>query len=90
MTGEDKTLLAMALMRMLSSLVEVSAAVLMLRLGKVTSALRINAVLGLFGPTILLLVTLTGVAGLAGKVPPTKLGLIILGVSLIFAATRIQ
>lgn len=88
MTGEDKTLLAMALMRMLSSLVEVSAAILMLRLGKVTSALRINAVLGLFGPTILLLVTLTGVVGLAGKVAPGRLALVIAGVALIFAATR--
>ena len=89
MTGEDKTVLAMALMRMLSSLVEVSAAILMLRFGKVVTAVRINALLGLFGPTILLLVTLTGVAGLAGKIAPARLALIIAGVGLIIAATRV-
>ncbi len=88
MSGEDKTVLAMALMRMLSSLVEVSAAILMLRFGKVVTAVRINALLGLFGPTILLLVTLTGVAGLAGKIAPARLALIIAGVALIIAATR--
>ena len=88
MSGEDKTVLAMALMRMLSSLVEVSAAILMLRFGKVVTAVRINALLGLFGPTILLLVTLTGVAGLAGKIAPARLAMIIAGVALIIAATR--
>ena len=61
----------------------------MLRFGKVVTAVRINALLGLFGPTILLLVTLTGVAGLAGKIAPARLALIIAGVGLIIAATRV-
>jgi hypothetical protein len=88
MTGEDRTLWAMAMMRVVSSLVEVTAAIVMLRLGKVTSALKVNAALGLFGPSILLLVTLIGVAGLAGKLPPARLLLILTGAALIFAATR--
>lgn len=82
----DKHVLGMALLRVLSSAIEFTAAMLMLKLNRVDDALRINAALSLVGPTILLAVTAVGLAGLAGRVPVTRLALIVAGVALIFYA----
>lgn len=78
----------MASLRVVSGSVELLAAWLMWRLGRVESALKINAALGLFGPTIMLLVTLIGIAGLAGNVPVHRLALIGAGALLIFLGAR--
>lgn len=78
----------MVLLRMLSAGVELTAALLMWRIGRLETAIQINAALGLFGPTILVLATLLGVAGLAGKLPAAKLLLISLGVLCIFLGAR--
>jgi len=84
----DKHVLAMAAVRVLSSMIELSAAVLMLKLNRVDSALKINAVLALVGPTVMLTVTALGLWGLAGKIPPVKMLAIILGVGCIFYGVR--
>jgi len=78
----------MVLVRLLSSAVELSAAVLMARYNRVDTALRINGILGLVGPLILLAVTTLGVAGLAGRLPVHKLLMILAGVLLIILGTR--
>lgn len=78
----------MAIMRVLSGTVELLAAWLMWRAGRVESALQINAALGVFGPTVLILVTALGIAGLAGRVPPAKLALIGCGALLILLGAR--
>ena len=78
----------MVLVRLLSSAVELSAAVLMARYNRVDTALRINGILGLVGPLILLTVTTLGVAGLAGRLPVHKLLMILAGVLLIILGTR--
>ncbi len=80
----DKIVFAMAMLRCFSSCIELSAAMLMLRYGKVETALKINAVLALVGPTIMILVTTLGLVGLAGKVSISKMGFIFSGVVLIF------
>lgn len=85
--GEKAVVRGMALVRFISASIEFTAAMLILRLGRVEPALRINAVLGLIGPTILVLVTGLGIVGLAGKVSPGKLSLIFFGVLLILAGT---
>jgi hypothetical protein len=78
----------MAALRFLSSAIECAAALYMLRLFRVQDALRLNAVLGLVGPTILILVTIIGVAGIAEKLSVERIALILVAVVLVFVATR--
>ena len=78
----------MAALRFLSSAIECAAALYMLRLFRVQDALRLNAVLGLVGPTILILVTIVGVAGIAEKLSIERIALILVAVVLVFVATR--
>ncbi|MBE3576445.1 MAG: YqhV family protein [Limnochordales bacterium] len=75
----------MVALRFISSLIELTGALLMWRAGTVKGAFQINASLGLVGPIILLLVSSLGIAGLAAQVSPWKLALVIAGVMLIFA-----
>jgi hypothetical protein len=84
----DKHVLAMAAVRVLSSLIELTAAILMLKLNRVEAALKINATLALVGPTIMLTVMALGLWGLAGKIPLSKMLTIILGVGLIFYGVK--
>lgn len=80
----DKFVFGMAAVRIMSGLIEFSAALLMLKLNRVDHALKVNALLAFIGPMILLTVTSIGLAGLAGKVDPSKLAIIATGVILIF------
>lgn len=88
LTEEAKLVAGMALFRLIAGTIEVSAALLMLRFQRVETAIQINAVLGLIGPFIFVMVSLLGFIGLAGKVSYTKLGLLALGVLLILIAAR--
>ncbi len=88
MTPEFKFVAGMALLRLLSAAVEVTAAVLMLRFGRVETAFKINAVLGLVGPFILIGVTSLGLFGMAGKISYEKLIAIVVGVLLILYGAR--
>ncbi len=85
---EGRIVLSMAAIRFLSAAIECTAAFLMLRSAKVQSAFQINAVLALIGPLVLLSVSALGLLGLAGKIPPAKVGLIALGVGLILWGAR--
>jgi len=80
----DKIVLSMALIRLMSSGIEFTSAMLMLYFNRVETAFKINAVLALVGPTVLLTVTTLGLVGLAGKVSPVGMMSIITGVVLIF------
>ena len=84
----DPFVRGMATVRFLSSAIECTAAIFMLRLGRVDSALRINGVLGLVGPAVLIVTTALGVAGLAGRVQVGKILLIFAGVYLILYGSR--
>jgi hypothetical protein len=85
---KENTILAMAALRVLSGLLEIGAAVLIIRLSRIDTALRINGLLAVVGPTILLLGIMLGVAGLSDRLPLGRLVLIYLGAFLIFWATR--
>lgn len=85
---KDKFVFGMAGVRMLSGMIEFSAALLMLKLNRVDQAMKVNAVLAFIGPIILLTVTSIGIAGLAGKVSPLKLAIIGAGVILIFVGVN--
>lgn len=80
----DKIVFAMVMLRCLSGCIELTAALLMLKFGRVESALKINAVLAMVGPTVMILVTTLGLVGLAGKVSISKMAIIFSGVILIF------
>jgi hypothetical protein len=80
----EKIVFGMAGLRILSATIEFTAAMLMLKFGRVETAFKINALLALIGPTILLTVTSLGLVGLAGKVSSGGIGLVMLGVALIF------
>ncbi|MGB9803808.1 YqhV family protein [Desulfofundulus sp.] len=80
----DRIVLGMALLRLLSSSIEFSAAMLMLYFNRVETAFKINSFLALVGPTVLLTTTSLGLVGLAGKVSPSSMMIILLGVTLIF------
>ncbi len=80
----DKIVFGMAAMRFLSSGIEFTAAMLMLKFGKVETAFKINALLAVVGPTVFLIVTSLGLIGLAGKVSLGKMVYILAGVALIF------
>ncbi len=88
MTDEIQVVRSMALLRFIAGSLEITAALLMIRYGKVGIALRINAGLGLFGPIILTSVSLLGLAGLAGRVSLSKLGIVAAGLFLILLGTR--
>lgn len=81
---KDKFVFGMAAMRMISGLIEFSAALLMLKFNRVEAAMKINALLAFVGPIIFLTVTTIGLAGLAGRVEPSKMVIIGMGVILIF------
>jgi len=86
--SEMRALTSMAFIRLLSGTIEISAALTMLRLSNLRSAVRINALLGLVGPIILLSASFAGIAGMAGRVQTSKLVMIVLGVALILAGAR--
>lgn len=80
----DKIVLSMALVRFLSAGIEFTAAMMMLYFNRVETAFKINAVLAMVGPTVLVTVTTLGLVGLAGKVSPLGMASIVTGVCLIF------
>lgn len=84
----DPFVQGMATVRFVSATIEATAAFLMLRMGRVETALRINGILGLVGPAILVTTTALGVAGMAGRVPAAKIAVIACGVYLILYGSR--
>lgn len=88
MQTEFRTVLGMALMRFLAGTVEITAALLMLKFATVQTAMKINAVLGMIGPTVLMLVSLLGLIGLSQQISYAKMLIIAAGVLLIFYGAR--
>lgn len=80
----DKVVYGMAAVRFISAAIEFTAAILMLKFGRVETAFKINSVLAMIGPTVLLTVTGLGLIGLVGKVSLSSIAIIISGVALIF------
>ena len=78
----------MALVRVISGLLEIGVALVFLKLGKVESALRMNTFLGLVGPLVFLTVSALGIAAVAVKLSWPKIGLICLGIILVLIGTK--
>lgn len=77
----DKAAFSMALLRILSGSIELTAAFVMLRFNDVQKALVINSMLALVGPLILISTTTIGLVGLSDKLSPVKFIWIVAGVS---------
>lgn len=88
MFDEGKLIFSIRLLRSLSALVEISAVVLMFRLTRLDSLVRVNTALGLVGPAIFLLVSVLGVVGMAPKLNPWKFALLAAGLVLVMLGTR--
>jgi hypothetical protein len=85
---EERALSGMAALRVLSGLLEIVAAIVIMKFGKIETALRINAMLGLAGPIVFLLVSVLGVIAVAVRIIPWKVGLIILGILFVMIGTK--
>lgn len=79
----DTAVMSMAGLRILSALIELSAAITMLFLNDVRKALAVNAFLAVVGPTILITTMSIGLINLADELSLSKLLFIGLGVALI-------
>lgn len=80
----------MAVLRVISGLIEIITAVVFLKLGRVESALRLNAFLGLVGPVVFLAVSALGIVAVAVKLPPIKVILTCLGIILVLWGTGMK
>jgi hypothetical protein len=78
----------MAYLRVIGAAIEIIAALLMIWRGSIASALKINALLGLVGPAVLLAVSALGLVGIAVHVSPLKTTMVGLGVILILLGAR--
>ncbi|MEK4511683.1 DUF2619 domain-containing protein [Paenibacillus anaericanus] len=64
----DKFVTSMATLRIVSGTIEIAAALLMLKLGRVDKALVVNSALAFVGPTVLIITTTIGLVGMADKI----------------------
>lgn len=85
---EEKALSGMAAIRVISGLLEIIAAIIIVRFGRIETALRINAFLGLVGPIVFILVSVLGIVAVAVRIIPWKIGLIILGFIFVMLGTK--
>jgi hypothetical protein len=85
---EQTVLNNMALIRIISGLLEIATAIIFIKIGRVDSALRLNAFLGLIGPIVFILVSVLGIAAIAVKLSWIKLVLLSLGLLLVIVGTK--
>lgn len=84
----DKAVFGMALLRIISGSIEITAALIMIKLNEVSKALMVNSLLAIVGPLVLLTTTTIGLVGLSDRISWSKIMLIMAGVSLILYAIR--
>ncbi|WP_100404765.1 YqhV family protein [Bacillus solitudinis] len=84
----ETAVLVMVGLRVLSGLIELTAAGMMLRFNNVEKAVGINAILAIIGPTVLVTSIAVGLIGISDRISMTKLALIGGGVILILLGIR--
>lgn len=85
---ESELLWAVRILRGLSALVEVAVFLALLRVDNLKRAMQLSTVPGLMGPVIFVGVMLLGIAGVAGRLSPVKLGALLVGAALVLWSTR--
>lgn len=86
----ESALLYMVILRILSGSIEITAAGLMYKFQSVEKALAINSMLALVGPTILIITTGIGIAGLSEKISFLKMVCLFSGVLLILISLKMK
>ncbi|KXS40586.1 MULTISPECIES: YqhV family protein [unclassified Candidatus Frackibacter] len=86
---KNKIVSSMALLRIISGVIEFTAALLMLKFNSVERAMQLNSVLAIVGPTVLVLVTTLGLIGIADKISILNFIIIGSGVALILLGIKI-
>lgn len=86
--GLNKTVLQMAIIRILFGSLGILFALLMLKFNDLKIALKLNSILGSIGPFIFMGVTALGLFEVANKISPAKLIMIIIGTIFILIGTR--
>jgi len=86
----EKSVLIMAILRMISGSIEVFAAILILKLNDAEKALIVNSSLALVGPSILILTTAVGLIGISEKLSLLKISLIFSGVILLLIGIKVK
>lgn len=86
----ESALVYMVLLRLLSGSIELTAAGFMFKSHDVERALAINSMLALVGPTILIITTGLGVAGLGDKISYQKMICLFGGVLLILLSLKMK
>ncbi len=84
---EEATINNMALLRVISGLLEILVAVAFLKFGKIETALRLNSFLGLIGPLVFILVSVLGITVMAFRLSWIKMICLILGSILVLLGT---
>lgn len=84
----ETAVIGMVILRMISGVIEITAASLMLKFNAVDKALMINAALAVVGPIILITTMSIGLIGVADKLSFSKLMLIGCGVLFILIGLR--
>ncbi|MCM3762740.1 YqhV family protein [Alkalihalobacillus oceani] len=84
----EMTLLVMVGLRVLSGLIELTAAGLMLRFNSVEKAIGLNAMLVIIGPTIFITSIAVGLIGMSDRLSISKFAFIGAGVLLILIGIR--
>ncbi|MCY9517328.1 YqhV family protein [Paenibacillus apiarius] len=77
----DKFVASMAGLRVMSGCLEITAAIIMLRLNQPERALAVNSLLALVGPLVLIATTTIGLIGMADKLNWNKIAWIVVGVT---------
>ncbi|WP_042162706.1 YqhV family protein [Paenibacillus gorillae] len=80
----NKIVLSMASLRITSGMIEICAALIMLRMNQIDKALLVNSSLALVGPLILIATTTIGLVGLSDKLSFGKLAWIAAGIACLF------
>lgn len=80
----------MAMLRVVSGLIEIAAALIILRVGRVDAALRINSVLGIVGPVVFIAVSALGIITIAVKLTPLKVLLLVAGILMVLLGTTVK
>ncbi len=83
-----RTLMAIVLLRVLSALIEVSAALFVWKSRDLRLAMQVNALLGLVGPAIFVSASLLGLRALSSELSTGKVVVVLAGVLLVLVGTR--
>jgi len=85
---EERLIWGMRLARVLSACIEVTAALILLRMADPRAMLRLNSLLGLVGPAIFIAVSALGLAASLGRLQPGRVLIVLLGIALVVWGTR--